>query len=75
MAVDEPKKRLFCIRIHPQVGPHAIVALLATSASEAETIARARSGLSGAPASVFECPEDEAILVTFPSTPESTAAP
>jgi hypothetical protein len=75
MVVDKSTKRLFCVRIYPVSGPHAIVALFATSANEAETIARGKTNLSAAPASVFECREDETILVTFPSTPTSTAAP
>jgi len=66
MAVDEPAKRLFGIRIYPEAAPHVIVALLGTSASEAEKSARGRTGLSDAPAIVRECPEDdEAIVVTF----------
>lgn len=71
MAADEPTTRLFGIRIYPEEGPPAIVALLATSASEAEKIARERAeglveGLSEAPAIVRECSEDdETVLVTF----------
>jgi hypothetical protein len=67
--VYEPTKRLFGVRIHPESAPHIIVALLATSESEAESIARGRAGFldeSDAPVTVRECPpEDEAILVTF----------
>jgi hypothetical protein len=68
MAVDETKKRLFGIRIYPESAPHVMLALLAASESEAEKIARERTGFAAAaaaPATVRECPEDEAILVTF----------
>ncbi len=70
MASYEGRKRLFCIRLHPDAALHVIVALLADSASEAETIARGRTLLSAAPASVFEIADDEVIQVTFrsPST-------
>jgi len=66
MAVDEPTKRLFGIRIYPESAPHVILAFLATSANEAEKIARERTGFaeSDAPATVRECHED-GILVTF----------
>jgi hypothetical protein len=65
MAVEKSTKRLFCIRIYPDSAPPSIVALLAGSESEAETIARGRAGLATAPAFVRECPDDDSILVTF----------
>jgi hypothetical protein len=71
MAADEPTTRLFGIRIYPEEGPPVIVALLATSASEAEQIARERAeglveGMSEASATVQRCSEDdETVLVTF----------
>lgn len=75
MAYDATK-RLFCVRIHPELDPHAIVALLATSAAEAEAIARGKSGLSAAQTSVFEVSEGDTILVGgFRIASTSTAAP
>ncbi|GKQ51223.1 hypothetical protein [Bradyrhizobium sp. Ce-3] len=58
-------KRLFCIRIHPDDAPHSIVGVVAGSADEAERLARGKTGLSAAPASVTEIPDGEVMLVTF----------
>ncbi len=61
-------KRLFCIRLHPTSAPPSIVALLATSASEAERLARGATGLATEQAYVFEVGEDSHLIVTFPPT-------
>jgi hypothetical protein len=70
MAAEKPRKRFFCVRIYPSKGPHAVVALLADSASDAETLARSRSGHPSAPTAVFEVADNETVLVTFPNTPD-----
>lgn len=72
---NESKKCLFCIRIHPASESHTIIALFATSASEAEIIAREKTGFSYAPISVFECSDEDAIIVSFPTVPTSKAVP
>jgi len=65
MSDYEPTQRLFAVRIHPESEPHAIVVLLATSAEEAESIARERTRSASAPATVHECAPDEVTVVTF----------
>jgi len=65
MPTGETKQRLFGIRIYPDSGPPMMVALLATSVSEAEKRAREKTGLVAAPATVRECGEGEHVLVTF----------
>jgi hypothetical protein len=65
MTANEQGKQLFGVRIYPESAPHVMMAILATSASEAEDMARERTGHRDAPATVRQCAEDEPILITF----------
>jgi hypothetical protein len=65
MTAYERTQRLYGVRLAPESGPHAMVALLATSESEAEQEARRATSMPDAPATVRECAEGEPVAVTF----------
>jgi hypothetical protein len=65
MRSEQMTKKLYCVRLHPDDKPHAIIAMLADSENEAEKLARTKSGLATAPAVVREVPDDDAVIVTF----------
>ena len=66
--MPESGKSLFAVRVHPENGPDSIVIRLASSAQEAEELAKGKAGLADAPATAYECPTDEAILISFRET-------
>ena len=63
--MPESGKSLFAVRVHPENGPDSIVIRLASSAQEAEELAKGKAGLADAPATAYECPADEAIVISF----------
>ena len=65
MADSQITKRLFVVRIHPESAPHSIVTLLASSAQEAESVAREKTGAADAPATVTDCGSDDYSIVTL----------
>ena len=69
MSESSTAKRLFAVRIHPKSGPHSIVISLASSPDQAEEFARGKAGFLDAPATVDECPEGEAIYISFGRVP------
>jgi hypothetical protein len=65
MSESTTAKRLFAVRIHPESGPPSFVISLASSPDQAEELARGKVGHADAPTTVNECPEGEAIFISF----------
>jgi hypothetical protein len=63
--MPESGKSLFAVRVHPKNGPDSIVIRLASSAQEAKELAKGKAGLADAPATAYECPTDQAIVISF----------
>jgi hypothetical protein len=65
MSESASAKRLFAVRVHPKSGPHSIVISQASSSHEAEEFAKGKAGFADARTTVDECPEGEAIYISF----------
>lgn len=65
MSESTTAKQLFAVRVHPESGPPSFVISLASSADQAKELARAKVGHADVPTTVTECPEGEAIFISF----------